>query len=157
MQLAGNKAKITKMKLGWIIPGKIGNETIQNNLKQFSLLIDSLHRQVSQFWEIKEIDEQRFLSEEESQVESFYNGTIRRKSIIGKYIVRLPFNEKKSISGDSYQVTKRRFESIKRKLVQNPEMKNEYNNFMREYIELGICLKLQKVQKLKATLCLIMR
>lgn len=88
------------------------------------------------FWEIEEIVDKRFLSEEECQVESFYKETTRRDPSSGKYIVRLPFNDKLSNLGHSYHMAKRRFESTERKLNQNPLMKSDYDKFMREYIEL---------------------
>ncbi|XP_051171916.1 uncharacterized protein LOC127288483 [Leptopilina boulardi] len=95
---------------------------------------------VEMFYELlknRYVKDERFLSEEEMQVESFYNETTRRDSITGKFIVRLPFNEKRSMLGDSYQIAKRRFETLERKLAQNPDMKIEYDKFMHEYIDLG--------------------
>lgn len=137
IQLDGHRAKITKTKLGWIISGKIGTDMNPIKSKQTLLSIDSLHKEISKFWEIEEFKEERFLSEEESQVETFYNETTRKDSISGKYIVRLPFNDKISMLGDSYHTAKRRYETLERKLAQNADMKAEYDKFMREYIDLG--------------------
>lgn len=136
-QLTEHKAKITKTMLGWIISGKLGKDAEINTPKKTLLSIDSLHTKISKFWEIEELHDKRFLSEEEFQVETFYSETTRRNPLSGKYIVRLPFNDNITNLGNSYQIAKRRYESIERKLIQNLEMKKEYDKFMYEYIELG--------------------
>lgn len=51
--------------------------------------------------------------------------------------VRLPFNDKKNELGDSYQIALKRFYALERRLVQNPQLYEEYSKFLDEYKELG--------------------
>lgn len=55
----------------------------------------------------------------------------------GRYIVRLPFTNKRSLLGDSRAMVVRRFYSLERKLQTNTELKAQYTEFLEEYITLG--------------------
>ncbi|XP_055613352.1 uncharacterized protein LOC129759844 [Uranotaenia lowii] len=55
----------------------------------------------------------------------------------GKYIVRLPFNDKPIQLGDSYEQARRRLFSLERKLTRTPEVYEQYREFLKEYLTLN--------------------
>lgn len=55
----------------------------------------------------------------------------------GRFIVHLPFRNSSLIIGNSYNIAKRRFLALERRLENNMELKNEYVKFINEYKKLG--------------------
>ncbi|XP_055603734.1 uncharacterized protein LOC129751962 [Uranotaenia lowii] len=55
----------------------------------------------------------------------------------GKYIVRLPFNDKPIQLGDSYEQARRRLFSLERKLTRTPEVYEQYREFLKEFLTLN--------------------
>ncbi|XP_058810942.1 uncharacterized protein LOC131675813 [Topomyia yanbarensis] len=55
----------------------------------------------------------------------------------GKFIVRIPMNGEPELLGLSYQQARRRLLSLERRLIMNPDLYEEYREFLREYLELG--------------------
>ncbi|XP_012057458.1 PREDICTED: uncharacterized protein LOC105620575 [Atta cephalotes] len=53
-----------------------------------------------------------------------------------RFIIQLPLKENHIQLGDSYDATKRRFLTLKKKLTRQPELKLQYDAFMQEYLEL---------------------
>lgn len=51
--------------------------------------------------------------------------------------MELPLKENYTQLGDSYETAKRRLLSMEKKLAKQPELREHYDSFMREYIELG--------------------
>ncbi|XP_043471822.1 uncharacterized protein LOC122504682 [Leptopilina heterotoma] len=89
-----------------------------------------------QFLEIGRMFTKRiFLAEEEACEEHFVSNTERLTS--GQYQVRLPFNDKQNLLGSSYDAAKRRFFMFERKLERNLELKDQYHQFMKIYLDLN--------------------
>lgn len=55
----------------------------------------------------------------------------------GRFIVKLPFRKGTLKLGNLYNIAKRRFLSLERRLENNSELKNEYIKFINEYQNLG--------------------
>lgn len=85
---------------------------------------------------MEEIPDQKFLSAEERECETHFS-TYTTRFEQGRYIVRLPFTNKRSLLGDSRAMALRRFYSLERKLQTNTELKAQYTEFLEEYIRLG--------------------
>lgn len=136
VKLAKHPALWQKTKLGWVLAGKLGAGAGPLNKTKNYLTLDPLHRQMTRFWEIEEMPEQTFLSDEESAVEKHFKDNVQR-DLDGRYIVKLPFNEKKENLGDSKKMAEKRFFALERKFKQNDKLKQEYVKFMREYEDLG--------------------
>ncbi|XP_063989072.1 uncharacterized protein LOC135168624 [Diachasmimorpha longicaudata] len=68
-RIPGSTALWQKTKLGWILAGKINSSTQSNKPRQCMLSFNALHKSLIKFWEIEEVQNQKFLSEEEHQVE----------------------------------------------------------------------------------------
>ncbi|XP_036317858.1 uncharacterized protein LOC118732860, partial [Rhagoletis pomonella] len=92
---------------------------------------------LKRFWEIEEFPQSNpVLSEEESYCEKHFlkNVTVLNN---GRIQVRLPFKTAPSVLGNSYENAKKRFLLLERRLSRNTELKQMYENFMKEYEDLG--------------------
>jgi len=73
---------------------------------------------------------------EEKMCKKYFDDTVTRDKD-GRFIVHLPFRNNSLKIGNSYNIPKRRFLSMERRLENNMELKNEYVKFINEYKELG--------------------
>ncbi|XP_058464968.1 uncharacterized protein LOC131438748 [Malaya genurostris] len=72
----------------------------------------------------------------EAFVEEHFARTHTRESD-GRYTVRLPFHESKPKLGDSYETASKRLDRLLIALAKNPSKREQYFQFMSEYISLG--------------------
>ncbi|XP_076387400.1 uncharacterized protein LOC143264382 [Megachile rotundata] len=140
----GNSSVILQnTQLGWIVTGEVDNRTrIKQKATRVCHLATSLDAQISRFWAMEEIPEQRFLSLEERNCESYFVKTVTRNEE-GRYVVRLPFNDRRESLGDSKTMALRRFYSLERKLQLNIDLKTQYTAFLKEYLDLGHMTEIQ--------------
>ncbi|XP_029055232.2 uncharacterized protein LOC114882514 [Osmia bicornis bicornis] len=138
IKLSRSSVILQNTQVGWIVTGEVDNRRRNNSYKanRFCHIAMSLESQVSRFWAMEEIPEQKFLSAEERECEThFAENTTRDEQ--GRYIVKLPFNDKRSLLGDSKAMAFKRFYNLERKLQMNIELKNQYSDFLKEYSKLG--------------------
>ncbi|XP_076299583.1 uncharacterized protein LOC143218334 [Lasioglossum baleicum] len=95
-----------------------------------------LDNQIAKFWEVEELPKRIFLSDEEATCEEHYKQNTRRDQS-GRYIVRLPFNEKRSLLGDSHKLALKRFYTLENKLIKNTVLYEQYKDFLAEYESLN--------------------
>ena len=76
------------------------------------------------------------LTEEQLLCESHFVKTTQRDND-GRFEVRLPFKTDVSVLGKSYEIAKRRFLALERKVAKDPKLRELYVAFMKEYIHLG--------------------
>lgn len=92
------------------------------------------------FWEIADNDDTSNHSSEDAFIEQHYSTTHHRDSS-GRYTVRLPFKALMSTStityGDSFTAAVRRLKQVERSLQKKPQLREQYIQFMDEYIALG--------------------
>lgn len=128
---------IQKTKLGWILAGPIGL-SIKNKLTcNFSL--QTLNSRIEQLWELENQateNKNTFLSPEEQFCERHYMENTTRSGD-GKFIVKLPLKKSREALGDSKNNALRRFYSLEKRLEKTPAIKQQYHDFMEEYISLG--------------------
>ncbi|XP_063981076.1 uncharacterized protein LOC135164549 [Diachasmimorpha longicaudata] len=142
-RIPGPTALLQKTKLGLIPAGKINSSTQSNKPRQCMLSFNALHKSLTKFWEIEEVQNQKFLSEEEHEVEPHFQETTTRDPVTGRYTVRLPFNEKIKQLGESRKIAERQFYALERKLKKNPTLKSDYIDNMRESIQLGHAVRIE--------------
>ena len=135
-EISGHNARLQKTKLGWILAGRIGENTKNKKTHKCMLSLSSLHQFITRFWELEELPNKIYLSREETEVEEFFVQNVKRDPS-GRYIVRLPFNSTIYDLGESYEMTKNKFYALERKLAKNINLKNDYINNMREAITAG--------------------
>lgn len=95
-------------------------------------LIDQL---MSRFWEMND-SSQRDLTIDEERAQTYFRKTVAREPN-GRFIVRIPFIEGDTQLGDSAGIAMQRYQQLERRFSRDPDLRQKYNEFMREYINLG--------------------
>ena len=139
IHVKGQETILQKTKLGWVVSATIYPRATQPkevvcHISQTE--VDSLSDQLERFWEIELVPSSKHLSKEEKDCEDHFK-LHKTRSKTGRYIVSLPFNEKKKDIGDSYQTALRRFHALESKFAKHPALKEKYSEFMQEYLNLG--------------------
>lgn len=98
--------------------------------------LKALSRQIEKFWDVEEIIAEPRRTREEKAVEKCFLQTYYRNKD-GRYVVTLPIKENALPLGDSRNIALRRFAQVERRLNRDPELRQKYIQFMREYEKLG--------------------
>ncbi|XP_039303907.1 uncharacterized protein LOC120357485 [Solenopsis invicta] len=141
IKLGKNMPTLQKSLFGWVVTGP----TQINNVKkaiQISCnlsIIDQINETIHKFWEVEayETNNKTGLDQEEKYCEKFFKETYSRQPG-GRFVVKLPVKKEILASlNDSREIALKRFLSLEKRFAKNQEFKNEYVNFMREYLTLG--------------------
>jgi hypothetical protein len=97
--------------------------------------IQDVESQLQKFWEQEEVNVVHRTNEERAAEIHFIRTMIRDHT--GSLIVRLPCLPNHSPLGDSYKNAEQRFLQLEKKLSKNSQLREDYTNFIREYLELG--------------------
>ncbi|XP_029054823.2 uncharacterized protein LOC114882114 [Osmia bicornis bicornis] len=124
---------LQKTQFGWIIGGSVSATAAR---KGHRALLITPNFDLQKFWELEEGPQTQHLSSEERECEQHYQDHVTRDKT-GRYIVALPFNEKKTQLGESRSRALNRFLSLERKFKRDPELKREYSDVIKEYLDLG--------------------
>ncbi|XP_076666355.1 uncharacterized protein LOC143367960 [Andrena cerasifolii] len=129
-------AKLQKTLLGWIVVGKyLENQEIRP--VNCHLTFETLHADISKFWNLEECPSGKICSPEEQACEEHYASHTSRDSMSGRYTVSLPFNDNKDKLGETYHMAMKRYLSLERSLNRNLDRKSQYVAFLREYEQLN--------------------
>ncbi|XP_052850685.1 uncharacterized protein LOC128261177 [Drosophila gunungcola] len=133
---------LQKTVLGWIVSGRCASENNKNAEKMVHLscqeeALESIDTTLQKFWSVEDLPPKAKVHTPEQQLcqQHFEKNTQRLSS--GRFSVRLPFKSDPNTLGSSYEVAKRRFLSLERKLSKDPSLKKMYIEFMEEYVSLG--------------------
>lgn len=132
---------LQKTRLEWVVSGKIDGHGSAPRRIACNLTMDSLESQVVRFWEVEEVPSLKHLSEIEKACEEYFSQTHRRDQN-SRYIVRLPFNDKKCDIGESYLIAKKRLYSLETRLKRDLNTYEQYSRFLNEYENLGHMTKI---------------
>lgn len=133
-------AMAQKTKLGYVIfeatddPYQLEKPYIGSILEQNS--VNELNSQIQKLWEIENMISTKFLTNEQKECEQFFEKTHTRDDS-GRYMVRIPFNEKIQELGKSKNLALKQFFAMESKMRQNKEFGDRYKLFMKEYETLG--------------------
>lgn len=142
------KSKTTKMFaqetiLGWTVTGSIklnksnSEESYPSQVISLTSTVDELNENIQRFWEIEEINVSRAtLSEKDEQCMQHFNKAIKRDPT-GRYIVSLPFKMNNDVLGNSKRSALAQFFHLERKFAFSPHVKQQYTDFIKEYIHMG--------------------
>ncbi|XP_038106952.1 uncharacterized protein LOC119766466 [Culex quinquefasciatus] len=137
-ELGPDRPVLRNTKLGWIAGGVIASDAtvVARTLCQTSEE-EPLIELLKSFYKVEACDEIRSspTADDEMCLEHFQRTHERTEE--GRYVVRHPFNERKRELGDSREMALRRFLALERKLDKQPELKEQYSQFIREYEQLG--------------------
>ncbi|XP_078051961.1 uncharacterized protein LOC144478115, partial [Augochlora pura] len=134
--LVNTAVTLQKTKLGWVVTGNIPtSKNIRHSIS--NLTVSTIQEQMAKFWEIEDGPQGPIPSREEAECETHYQLTTTRDTHTGRYTVRLPFKENSANLGESYHIALKRFFSLEHSLNKNSQLKSEYSEFLREYLQLG--------------------
>ena len=116
---------------GWVV---IGQTDVVTDVppQTFHCLDVSLQ----QFLEIEEVPRISKFNEEELHCQDHYTRTTNRDET-GRFVVQLPFKNNALPLGDSLSIAKKRFLTLEKRLSKLPEVKNQYIDFINEFLSLG--------------------
>ncbi|XP_058826504.1 uncharacterized protein LOC131686254 [Topomyia yanbarensis] len=125
---------------GWLVSGSTSKVPPAGRNPPCSIVAVSLftlEESVERFWQVEELQTRSDYSLEEKRCEEVFSDSTTRNAE-GRYMVRLPrrsnFDE---MVGASKSMAMKRLQLLEKRLARNPELKDEYNKFMMEYLSLG--------------------
>ncbi|XP_055527976.1 uncharacterized protein LOC129720518 [Wyeomyia smithii] len=142
--LADNYPILREIMLGWVVGGCCDvNTTAEQTVYSHSVTVDDLNSLIQRFWEVEEVHSASKVCTEEQECELHFQATHRRDAT-GRYVGQLPLRNTLDELGDSRQVALRRFYALEKRLAQQPELKQQYTEFMAEYEDLGHCKEIDE-------------
>ncbi|XP_076658716.1 uncharacterized protein LOC143362429 [Halictus rubicundus] len=136
IRLPNGKGVIQKTGLGWVISGQVELKPTKREKTVCHITNHALSEQLTKFWDLEECEPRRHLSAEDKQCEQYFATTTTRDEQ-GRYIVRLPFNNKTEMLGETYNRALKRFQALERRLQIDSNLKQQYKEFIDEYRKLG--------------------
>lgn len=129
--------------LGYIIRGTASS--VSNSQKKVFMTQSTaveLNKNIKQFWDVEELTRKPQMKPEDELCEQIFMATLNREHD-GRLSMDLPFKDNVDPAiGPSRQMAEKRFLSLERKLNNNPNLKMEYHNTIKNYIELKHLIKL---------------
>lgn len=137
MTMGENYPVLQETRLGWIIAGRLTPTKLADSVSTSLCVINDMNvqHQLQRFWEIEELNSTTRSKEDQFCEKHFTEYTTRDN--MGRFIVRLPQRQNCAPLGESLTTAERRFLQLERKLNKNPELRNNYVQFMKEYLRLG--------------------
>lgn len=139
---------LNKTVFGWIISGPIVfppkfrtflSTNSYNYFEKTKCLLSfeqEIDNKLTKFWDLEEYPKTKFVSDEDSFCEENFKNTTFRNSD-GSFTVSMPLKQSPDCLGDSKANATNQFLSLERKLEKNPNLKLQYHNFIKEYIDLN--------------------
>ncbi|GBN40502.1 hypothetical protein AVEN_492-1, partial [Araneus ventricosus] len=129
---------------GYVASGAV-NSTTPVQYCGFISQVQSIDDCLRKFWEVETINEPaKMLSEEEEFCEHHYKTTHKRDET-GRYIVQIPVNGIEKL-GESKTMAIKRLDQLWKRLSRDEAMKNLYQDFMQEYLDLDHMEKVNDVK-----------
>ncbi|KAE9521541.1 hypothetical protein AGLY_018067, partial [Aphis glycines] len=126
-------------QLGWVVSGLVTSKCTDNKPNNINChtatLVDEdrsarLEIMVSKFWRTEEFEAAVPYTKEEKKCVDHFESTVNRKEN-GRFIVHLPLKNDANIKiGPSYEIAKRRFLALERRLQHDVKLKQDYTTFM---------------------------
>lgn len=96
----------------------------------------AIRQQLKLFWELEELPETPKLTVEDRACEDHFVQHTRRLED-GRFCVTLPLRDKPELLGDSHARAKHCLYSLEKRFKRQPDIKEQYVNFINEYASLG--------------------
>ncbi|XP_063911207.1 uncharacterized protein LOC135128239 [Zophobas morio] len=139
IQTIGHGLILQKTLLGWIVGGPLHGCPTSNTRQNLHCAVNnvSLENQVEKFWKLESYsNDDKPLTALEIQHENYFINNATQLSN-GRFQVRLTFNEFLPNLGNPTEIALKRFNTLERKFAKNVILKINYQDFMKEYINLG--------------------
>ncbi|XP_055615150.1 uncharacterized protein LOC129761453 [Toxorhynchites rutilus septentrionalis] len=138
LNLAENLPQLRETCLGWIVAGVVDNSS-SGTLQHSNLAsIDDIESRMHRFWEIEDVPNVSQYSTEQRSCEEHFVNTCKRDDS-GRFVVKLPLKENSSDLDDCYALALKRFLSLEKRLARDSNLRSQYQDFIREYEDLGHC------------------
>lgn len=135
IQLGKQLPTLQETEFGWLVSGCTPD--INNQHSNACFFTHSGSDQLSRFWELDSMSTSQVNDPCESEAcEVIFQETTTRQSD-GRFVVTIPLKKSPDCLGDSYYQAKKRFLSIENRMNSDPKYKQQYSDFMSEYIDLG--------------------
>lgn len=128
-QVEENPYTLVKPYIGTIVEQIPTQEDEKISIQELSNLLEK-------FWQVENVPTKTLMTKEEKECEKIFLYEHQRNNE-GRYIVKIPFNEKLNLLGKSKNVAIRQFFSMENKMKKNSVFATEYKKFMHEYESLG--------------------
>lgn len=132
---------LQKTQLGWIVAGRTPTHknTYFHQASCNFVTTTAIDKALEKFWALEDVlIIKSFTAEEEVCEMHFIKFISTNRNADGRFVVELPFKEEQSsMLGNSKDVAMKRFFRLKRKLAKEPALRQQYIQFMNEYITLG--------------------
>lgn len=123
---------------GWIVGGSFLQGNAQNPFTcNIAMKSHDLNCILKRFWEIEEFPPQQSKGSSEDDIAESHFIENTKRCDDGRIMVRLPFKITPDVLGQSFEIARKRFLSLERRLQRDPSLKESYRDFMQEYTELG--------------------
>ncbi|XP_037929736.1 uncharacterized protein LOC119664296, partial [Teleopsis dalmanni] len=138
IKLGENLPVLQKTLLGWIVSGKYKGQPFASPAAKCLLSVeDTISDQLEMMWKIEEVQPAaKSWSPAHVACESLYRETVHQNAT-GRIVVRLSFKDSPDCLGLTHNIALRRFCSVERRLSSNRALKQDYQEFMKQYRELG--------------------
>lgn len=131
-------------KLGWIVAGQLPFNNTPLNTRSYHCC--ELNEQLQNLWKLDEFSANTsILSDDEQFCEDNFNQTTKRDND-GRFIVKIPFKNNLNQLGETKNFSLKRFYSLEARLNRNPQVKEMYAEFLKEYEDLGHMTKVKEDQ-----------
>lgn len=131
--------------LGFIVMGSTPILSNSIGTTSFCTIVEpSLENLVKRFWEVEDITSTEIVDPDDFECERIFQSTYSRDSSSGRYTVTLPFKFNSSLLGNSYSIALQRFLSLEKRLQNSPNLRKQYEEIIRDYVEQGHMAKVSK-------------
>ncbi|XP_062557632.1 uncharacterized protein LOC134222502 [Armigeres subalbatus] len=122
---------------GWIVSGMVNDAGAVVQKSCYTAMATGFEELINRFWSCEELETSNNYSPEEERCEEHFKRTVRI-SENGRYTVSYPRNHDKLVElGESRDIVVRRLLWLERRLDRDPELHEQYKQFMVEYEQLG--------------------
>ena len=133
--------------LGWIVSGATSSNSLQSKhvsmtthnteeIVNHLLMQEDTDQILKKFWELEEVPKSSRLTQEERECEDHFTKTTMRDDE-GMYVVKLPVKDGAPSLAESYQQAERRFFLLEQRLLKDKQLKDKFEAFVNEFIDLG--------------------
>lgn len=131
---------LQKSLFGWVVVGKTSTKSSVRKSNSCFLTTQNqyqlLDNKIELFWKMEELPSKHNFTDEEKSCITHFNENLAQNED-GRFVVKLPFKENCHQLGNSYTSALRRFLSLEKRLIKNPELYVKYKTFMSEYESLN--------------------
>ncbi|XP_039968339.1 uncharacterized protein LOC120780121 isoform X2 [Bactrocera tryoni] len=137
INLGQNLPTLQKTLFGWVVSGRYQSKHCTPSKSCLLFREDSIDANMQRLWELETVDcKPNPISSDHRICERHFIATTHQDTT-GRIIVRLPFKDNPAALGASYDIARRRFLAIERRLSHSPDTYSQYVSFMEEYERLG--------------------